>query len=127
MSQQSISDFLHSRSTGAQYPSVSIDVINSLQIPIPSLQTQKRIVEQCERIDKLMADLEADREASKDLATSYLKSCIEPPAEPEQEYTDIIISDEDYSETETKPGETEYTDIIISDEDYSESEPAVQM
>jgi restriction endonuclease S subunit/type I restriction-modification system DNA methylase subunit len=91
-----------------------------IQIPIPSLQTQKRIVEQCERIDKLMADLETDREASKDLAASYLKSCIEPPAEPEQEYTDIIISDEEYSETETKPVEQEYTDIIISDEYYDE-------
>ena len=112
---------------GSNQKKISKDYISKIQIPIPSLHTQQRIVEQCERIDKLMADLEADRESSKDLATSYLKSCIEPPAEPEQEYTDIIISDEDYSETETKPGETEYTDIIISDEDYSESEPAIQM
>ena len=114
-------------SRGTAQKNMDMDQFKSLQIPLPSLHTQQRIVEQCERIDKLMADLEADREASKDLATSYLKSCIEPPAEPEQEYTDIIISDEDYSETETKPVETEYTDIIISDEDYSESEPAVQM
>lgn len=113
-------------SRGTAQRNMDMEQFKSLQIPIPSLHTQQRIVEQCEKIDKLMADLEADREASKDLAISYLKSCIEPPTEQEQEYSDIIISDEDYSETETKPSENEYTDIIISDEDYSESEPVVQ-
>jgi type I restriction-modification system DNA methylase subunit len=122
MSQQSIADLLDTRSTGAQYPSVSIDVMKELKIPIPSIQAQQRIVQECERLDKLITHLEADIEADKSLANSYLKSFIESPQEDqEQEYTDIIISDEEYSETETKPTEEQqYTDIIISDEDYDE-------
>ena len=100
---------------------IDMKKFSEFQIPIPSLQTQKRIVEQCERIDKLIADLEADRETSKELAQNYLNSFIKSTEEVEapQEYADIIISEEDYTE-EVVEAPQEYADIIISEEDYTE-------
>jgi len=116
-----ITDFSKSGVGAMSNGSLNKGSLALIKIPIPSLQTQQRIVQECERLDKLITDLEADIESDKSLAASYLKSCIESPQEDHQEYTEIIISDEDYSETETKPAEEQqYTDIIISDEDYEE-------
>ena len=116
-----LQDKLYKLQIGLAQPGIKKEDISKLQITIPSLQSQQRIVQECERLDKLITDLEADIESDKSLANNYLKSCIESPQEDHQEYTEIIISDEEYSETEVKPvEEQQYTDIIISDEDYDE-------
>jgi type I restriction enzyme S subunit len=75
-----------------------------IKIPIPSLQTQQRIVQECERLDKLVTDLEADIESDKSVANSYLKSFIntseEVAQEDTEEYANIIISEESDEESD---------------------------
>ena len=82
---------------GANHKNISKEYVSNIQIPIPSLQSQQRIVQECERLDKLITDLEADIEADKTLASEFLNKAIKgPETEPEEEYTQIIISDEEY-------------------------------
>jgi restriction endonuclease S subunit len=49
-----------------------------LQIPIPSLEIQKEIVEYCEHNDRLIAELEQDIETNKENAKSFLGKILKP-------------------------------------------------
>jgi type I restriction-modification system DNA methylase subunit/restriction endonuclease S subunit len=104
---------------GTAQKNMDIEKFNSLPIPIPSLRTQERIVQECERLDKLITDLEADIESDKSLASEFLNRAIKGrETEEEQEYTDVIISEEDLEEEEYE--EEQYAEVIIKDDEESD-------
>jgi len=88
--------------TGVAQPHIYSKDISNLQIPIPSQETQPKIVKECERIDKLIEDLEQDIETTKEFANTYLNSFIntsEEVTQVNQEYANIIISEESDEES----------------------------
>jgi restriction endonuclease S subunit len=110
-----ITDFSQSGVGAMSNGSLNKGSLALIQIPIPSLQTQQRIVQECERLDKLITDLEADIESDKTLASEFLNKAIKGrETEEEQEYTDVIISEEEYEEEE------EYAEVIIKDDEESD-------
>ena len=53
------------KTMGASIPCLSIERLMTLQIPIPSLERQKEIVEYCEHNDTLIKQLEKEIENNK--------------------------------------------------------------
>jgi type I restriction-modification system DNA methylase subunit len=105
-----LQDHLYKLQIGVAQPGIKKEEISKLKIPIPSLHTQKTLLEQCERIDRLMTDLEADRENSKELAQNYLNSFIKSEEDTQEDTQEVIQEDTQ-----------EYANIIISEESDEES------
>jgi type I restriction-modification system DNA methylase subunit/restriction endonuclease S subunit len=76
LTQQSVTDYLVDNAKGAQYPSVTCDIFESIPIPVPSLSVQKEIVEYCEKNDKMISDLEKEMEMNKAMASQFLKQAL---------------------------------------------------
>jgi type I restriction-modification system DNA methylase subunit len=57
---------------------IDLEKLMKLQIPIPSLEIQKEIVEYCEHNDRLIAELEQDIETNKENAKSFLGKILKP-------------------------------------------------
>ena len=97
-----------------------------LKIPVPPLSVQQTIVERCEQIDALIAELEQTTERNKELAKLVLDKSIQNCSESEQddekeeEYTQIVIDEEkDY-----EPSDSDIVILDDSDEDEEkEDEP----
>lgn len=72
-----------------------------IKIPVPPLSVQQDIVEKCEKIDALIADLEQSIEQNKELAKMVLdksiQNCSEYNSESDSE-SDIIIDDTESDE-----------------------------
>ncbi|MBO4805974.1 MAG: restriction endonuclease subunit S [Paludibacteraceae bacterium] len=75
-------DYLNSLGTGATFPEISKSVVENIQIPIPPLPEQHRIVEyldtQFAKIDALKTNAEQQLQAAKDLFQSALKDLMTP-------------------------------------------------
>lgn len=75
-------DYLNSLGTGATFPEISKSVVENIQIPIPPLSEQHRIVEyldtQFAKIDALKTNAEQQLQAAKDLFQSALKDLMTP-------------------------------------------------
>jgi len=99
-----ISDYLISKSKGAQYPAVSFDDFETIKIPIPSLERQKEIVEYCEYNDALIKQLEKEIEINKQQAKQFIECVINARASEKVEQigptTKIIVIEEDDNEDE---------------------------
>ena len=67
---------LKTKTIGAAIPKLSIERLMTLQIPIPSLERQKEIVEYCEYNDKLIKQLEQEIENNKKQAQQFITSII---------------------------------------------------
>ena len=76
MTRDSISEYLISKSKGAQYPAVSFDEFETLQIPIPSLERQQEIVAYCEHNDALIKHLEMEIAQHKTQAQLFLNTIV---------------------------------------------------
>lgn len=69
-----VSDMLINKAKGAQYPSVSFDDFNMIEIHIPSLERQKELVKYCEGNDKLIFKLEKEIERNLKEASAMINS-----------------------------------------------------
>ena len=65
-----------SNQKGTAIPFIRSTQISSITIPIPSIECQQEIVKECERIDKLIKDLESDIELGKKSAERILTQAI---------------------------------------------------
>lgn len=72
MTCNNITDELVSKAKGAQYPAVSFEDFEKLEIPIPSLERQKEIVDYCEFNDNLIKQLEKEIEQNKKQAQQFI-------------------------------------------------------
>jgi type I restriction enzyme S subunit len=76
MTSENISNELISKAKGAQYPAVSFNDFETIEIPIPTLERQKEIVEYCEMNDNLIRLLEKEIDNNKKLAHHFLSKII---------------------------------------------------
>ena len=67
---------LKTKTIGATIPKLSIERLMTLQIPIPSLERQKEIVEYCEYNDTLIKQLENEIENNKKQAQQFITSIL---------------------------------------------------
>lgn len=88
-------DMLASKATGAQYPAVTGDVFARLYIPLPPPSVQQAIVDRCERIDALIAELEADIALTEELAKTVLQNALKFGDGPSVAEPNIIFVDEE--------------------------------
>jgi type I restriction enzyme S subunit len=61
---------------GANQKKISKEYIEDLDISIPTLRKQKKIVEYCEKNDELIKKLEEDIERNKNIAKEYLTNIL---------------------------------------------------
>lgn len=75
-------EYLNSLGTGATFPEISKSVVENIEIPVPPLPEQQRIVEYLEaqfaKIDALKANAAQQLQAAKDLFQSALKDLMTP-------------------------------------------------
>lgn len=96
-------NILYNIAQGTAQKGINQENFYKLYIPVPSLSIQQDLVSRCESIDKLIADLESQKEQSKELANMVLKNYIgiqESEENKQEEYSQIIIEEEDKSEDE---------------------------
>jgi type I restriction enzyme S subunit len=67
---------LKTKTIGAAIPKLSIERLMTLQIPVPSIECQKKIVEYCEYNDTLIKQLEKEIENNKKQAELFMKNCL---------------------------------------------------
>lgn len=78
-------DYLQKNSTGATVPHVSRDVLENLELPLPSLSEQQRIAEQLEQADSLRRTRRYALELSDSfLPAAFLELFGEPTANPKR-------------------------------------------
>ena len=68
--------------------------MQKIEIPIPSLERQKEIVDYCEANDNLIKQLEKEIEINKKLAQQFITNIVNVEVE-ELDDTNSIISDDD--------------------------------
>ena len=76
---------LKTKTIGAAIPKLSIERLMTLQIPIPSLERQKEIVEYCEFNDNLIKQLEKEIENNKKQAQQFITSIVKAQEKEEVE------------------------------------------
>jgi type I restriction enzyme S subunit len=86
--------------TGVGIPNITKGTLESLKIPIPSLERQKEIVDYCEYNDTLIKQLEKEIENNKQLAQQFISSIIQNKVQEQDDITSTdyelnIIHDED--------------------------------
>jgi type I restriction enzyme S subunit len=93
---------LKTKTIGTAIPKLSIERLITLQIPVPSLERQKEIVEYCEYNDTLIKQLEKEIENNKRLAQQFITGIVKAQVQTEEsdgtnleninENSDIIIN-----------------------------------
>jgi type I restriction enzyme M protein len=76
MTSDCITDALTNKAKGSQYPAVSFDDFETIQIPFPSIERQKEIIEYCECNDTLIKQLEKEIENNKIQAQQFITSVV---------------------------------------------------
>jgi type I restriction-modification system DNA methylase subunit len=73
-----ITHYLINNATGSQYPAVNSDIIMNIQIPLPSLEKQKEIVEHCDELNATIKSMESRIKSNemlmKNIMETYLKT-----------------------------------------------------
>jgi len=117
---KSIEDYLISLGKGTAQPCISMEKLKSIEIPIPSLERQKEIVEYCEKNDALISSLEREIEMNKELATQFLKDILT--------YNDIheksenVSSSSNYNDLSEPSEPSEQNNISKNDENDEKDE-----
>jgi type I restriction-modification system DNA methylase subunit/restriction endonuclease S subunit len=94
---------LKTKTIGAAIPKLSIERLMTLQIPIPSLERQREIVEYCEYNDTLVKQLEKEIENNKKQAQQFITGIVKAQVKGDVE-----------EQTETSSVNTE-TNVVIQD------------
>jgi restriction endonuclease S subunit len=121
MTSEYITDHLISKATGAQYPAVSFDYFETIEIPIPSLKRQREIVEYCENNDRLIQELKAEIETNKREAQRFIKSVVKLDTDDDDDINDNITCEEE-KDDEEQADENEYDDEEDDDEEDDDEE-----
>jgi type I restriction-modification system DNA methylase subunit/restriction endonuclease S subunit len=131
-----INEDLVKKAKGAQYPSVTFEDFESIEIPIPSLERQKEIVEYCEKNDALISSLEREIEINKELVSKFLKDilkCNDKSDIPENydlseasENSNHEVLDEKNEKEESKSNSSSPKKIICDSYDSYDSHPSQQ-
>ena len=87
-------DYLINLYQGTAQKVIAKTILKLLEIPIPSLERQKEIVDYCEANDNLIKQLEKEIETNKKLAQQFITNIVNVEVE-ELGDTDSIISDDD--------------------------------
>lgn len=74
---KTVQNDIHKLQTGSAQPHVNSKNVQSIQIPIPSLERQREIVDYCEANDALIASLEAEIERNKQQANQFLAMMVQ--------------------------------------------------
>lgn len=121
MTSEYITDHLISKAMGAQYPAVSFDYFETIEIPIPSLKRQREIVEYCENNDRLIQELKAEIETNKREAQRFIKSVVKLDTDDDDDINDNITCEEE-KDDEEQADENEYDDEEDDDEEDDDEE-----
>ena len=78
-------DTLYKHQSGAAQPHVYSKDLQSIKIPIPSLEKQKEIVAYCDANNNLIKQLENEIENNKNLAQQFIKGIVKNVLEEEEE------------------------------------------
>ena len=106
---------LKTKTIGAAIPKLSIERLMTLQIPVPSLERQKEIVEYCEYNDTLIKQLEKEIENNKKQAQQFITGIVKAQVQPEEH--------DDTSSVNTEPIDDEVQNEIVSVEEEVIIEP----
>ena len=87
-------DYLINLYQGTAQKVIAKTILKLLEIPIPSLERQKEIVDYCEANDNLIKQLEKEIETNKKLAQQFITNIVNVDVE-ELDDTNSIISDDD--------------------------------
>ena len=119
-----ITNYLINNATGSQYPAVNSDIIMNIQIPLPSLEKQKKIVEYCDEIDttikSMKSRIKSNEMLMKNIMETYLKTNDKNKDEKKSD-KQTIESDVD-KEVDQKPVKKIKTKIVKKVESSSEEE-----
>jgi type I restriction-modification system DNA methylase subunit/restriction endonuclease S subunit len=124
MTCENITNYLISKATGAQYPAVSFDDFETINIPVPSLKRQQEIVEYCENNDRLIQQLKTEIETNKREAQRFIKSVVKLDSEDDDDINDNINCEEE-NDDEEQADENEYVEEEGEEEDDDEDEEDV--
>ena len=91
---KTIQDNIYNLQTGTAQPHIYSKDLQKIEIPIPSLERQKEIVDYCEANDNLIKQLKKEIETNKKLAQQFITNIVNVEVE-ELDDTNSIISDDD--------------------------------
>jgi len=100
MTSDYITDDLISKAKGAQYPVVSFDDFETIKIPVPSLECQKKIIEYCEYNDTLIKQLEKEIENNKKQAQQFITGIVKAQVQSEEQDDRISVNTESTNEVQ---------------------------
>jgi len=92
-------EYLTRNATGSSYPAVNSSIVSDIEIPIPSLQVQKEIVEYCDNLTDMIQKQEKQIDLNKNLMKQIMDNYLNSGKEQEKLSDDIdeddFLSDED--------------------------------
>ena len=100
------------KTIGAAIPKLSIERLMTLQIPIPSLERQKEIVEYCEYNATLIKQLENEIANNKKQAQQFITSIIQSQVQLKEEHEIPLLNSEIINEVQEEIQIIENDDII---------------
>ena len=109
---KTIQNKIYNLQTGTAQPHIYSKDLQSIKIPIPSLERQKEIVEYCEYNDKLIKNLEKEIENNKKQAQQFIRGIVK-----------ISVNNEEEDLTQTSDNEEDLT-ISPENEEYNEEDLA---
>lgn len=93
---------LKTKTIGAAIPKLSIERLMTLQIPVPSLERQKEIVEYCEYNDTLIKQLEKEIENNKKQAHQFITGIVKAQVQTEEQTDTSSVNTEHIDEVQNE-------------------------
>ena len=109
---KSIEEYLISLGKGTAQPCISMDKLKIIQIPIPSLERQKEIVEYCEYNATLIKQLENEIANNKKQAQQFITSIVQSQVQLKEEHEIPLLNSDIINEVQEEIQIIENEDII---------------
>jgi len=91
---KTIQDKIYNLQTGTAQPHIYSKDLQKIEIPIPSLERQKEIVDYCEANDNLIKQLEKEIETNKTIAQQFITDIVKVDEEELDDTDSVILDDE---------------------------------